>query len=320
MLGCLNLCLDAILFLVNHGANFEKRNIFGSSVLHGAAFRGASDVFSLFLQLGIDPCLLQTGGISAVHLAMSKRALAPLILNQDFKVDDISPIPWSTILGFGFLPLMFHGQFQLYQRKFTAQRLLEISNLHPEKGWSPLCLMALREYTQAMDHILDLGAIIDYEGSPEGSALMLACTAGATPSVKLLVRRGASLCYETSGRQRRSALVAAAASSPLTHWLLVERFTDQPKICSSGATEGQEEDFKPWSGGAQADFLITGKDERNPSESSFDYYKRLMRIRHDMRGKVVPPAGRGKTRRPSRLTEIVETVRRHPEDMRSPRE
>ncbi|KAK8110140.1 uncharacterized protein PG998_006597, partial [Apiospora kogelbergensis] len=115
--------------------------------------------------------------------------------------------------------------------------------------------------------------------SPYGSALMLACAACAVPAVKLLVYRGASLYYETSAGQRRSALAAASASSSLTQWLLVTRFTEQPKLCSSAATDREEEACKPWSGSVKAEYLIMESDERNEDESSFDYCKRLMEIR-----------------------------------------
>ncbi|KAK8067374.1 hypothetical protein PG997_014121 [Apiospora hydei] len=311
--------LDAMAFLVNREADYQKTNINGESILHLAAEGRGLGGFSLSLMLGVDPHIKDIDGISAIHKASAREGLTATLVNHDLRLGDTDPIPWSPcVYLFGKFPL-FHIHFRLYQRKLGKVKLLRIANLHPGTGWSPLCLMTLRQDLRGMGHALDIGATIDHEGSSEGSALMVACTAGAFAAAKFLVRRGASICYVAPDGQSRSSLVAATASSSLAHWLLVDRFVEQPKICFSAAMEREEEAYKPWSGGTRAGYLIMGSDERDPSESSFDYYKRLMEIRRNMRGKVVPPADRGKASRPSRLIP-VETIRRHPEDMRSPRD
>ncbi|KAK8137409.1 hypothetical protein PG984_002902 [Apiospora sp. TS-2023a] len=318
--ACRYSSLKALLFLVSKGADYQRTNIAGRSVLHIAAVEEFTEKFCYFLQLGVDPHLPSVSGTSAVHIAMTWQKFTATLVNCDLGLSNTGPIPWADFAKENeAYPLFLLDNFRLYQRKLRHLDLLRIANLQPSTCWSPLCLMTLETDIKAMGRILDLGAVIDHEGSPEGSALILACTAGALSPTRFLVRRGASLCYSTPDGHRRSALAAAEASSSITKWLLVERFIEQPKICPLAATERGEEAFKPWSGGGQVEFLIKGKNERDPRESSFDYYKRLMKIRRYMRGKVVPPSDRGKTRRPSKLNP-VETVRLHPEDMRSPRE
>ena len=313
--SCRNLSLDVMRFLLHHGVDYQTLNVYGESVLDAALDVGSVEKFILFLSLGIDPHHQDIYGVSAIHIAMSDETFTASILNHDLKLSETAPIPWQDC-GYR-THILFDNHFRMYQRKIGQNSLLRIANLQPEKCWSPLCRMTLHGNIQAMSHIIDLGAVIDHEGSPYGSALMVACTTGDVSMVRLLVRRGASLYYETSAGQRRSALAAASASSSLTQWLLVTRFTEQPKLCSSAAKDGEEEACKPWSGSVKAEYLIMESDERNEDESSFDYCKRLMEIRRSMRGKVVPIADGGRTCRPSRLIP-VETVRRHPQDKRAP--
>ncbi|KAK8007952.1 hypothetical protein PG991_010503 [Apiospora marii] len=316
MVGCRHLPLEAISFLVSKGADYQKTNIMGRSVLHIAAEDGYLEEFSFFLRLGVDPHLPDASDTLAIYLAMAGEMFTATLVNQDIGLSDLSPIPWKYLARKDEPYPLFNKHFRLYQRKLEKIDLLRIANLQPNTGWSPLCLTALEGNTEAIGRILDLGAMLDHEGSPEGSALMLACTAGAFSAAKLLVRRGASLFYTSPNGQHRSAMVAAGASPNMTHWLLVGRFIEQPKLCTPKTMEG-EEAYKPWSGSIKAEYLIMGNLERDPRESSFDYYKRLMRIRDLMRGQVVPPSQKGRTCRQSRLIP-VEKVRRHPDDIRSP--
>jgi hypothetical protein len=93
----------------------------------------------------------------------------------------------------------------------------------------------------------------------------------------------------------------------ITHWLLVGRFTEQQQITQphpdSEVLENERSGaVKNWSGFVKAEFVITGVHERQPSESSREYFVRLKDLQRSMRGKQVPPmiAGR-RTCRPSRL-------------------
>jgi hypothetical protein len=174
----------------------------------------------------------------------------------------------------------------------------------------------------AVQNLLHLGACLDSEGSPAGSALMVACAERQLKAVKLLVRHGASLSYTSGTQGQRVSCLASAQKYPeITHWLLVGRFTEQPKIATKQPSPDSEDTttIKPWSGSAKAEFIITSANERDPSESSQKYFARLQRLRRDMRGKQIPdPVPGRRTCRPSRLVPW-ETVRVHPDDKRAPR-
>lgn len=315
--ACDSLPLDVITFLKSQGADCTETNLWYRSTLHNAAWKPHPELFSMLVRSGVSPHRLNDEAVSPVHLAMAYGGLTAFILNHEIALNDTHPTPW-TALGTGSGKFLSR-EFKRYLRRLGKHDLRRITNLYPEDAWSPLCRFALSGDIEVLENLLELDAAIDHEGSPKGSALMFACASGIVASVKFLVRKGASLCYQAPNGQYRSALAAAKASASITHWLLVGRFTEQPKIGPPGPAGQAEEATKCWSGGAKAEFLITGDFERYSDESSLEYYLRLMEIKEGMRGQVVPPAGNRKTSRPSRLIP-VETVRRHTEDKRAPQE
>jgi hypothetical protein len=118
-----------------------------------------------------------------------------------------------------------------------------------------------------------------------------------------------------------SCLKAAQGSANITHWLLVGRFTEQKKIAQNPEIleSGRGDAIKHWAGITKADLVITGHHERQPSESSYQYFVRLQQIRREMRGRQVPRASSGRrTCRPSRLVP-EETVHISPDDKRVPK-
>ncbi|KAL8686200.1 MAG: hypothetical protein Q9218_007275 [Villophora microphyllina] len=80
----------------------------------------------------------------------------------------------------------------------------------------------------AITTLLDAGADIDQEGGDHGTALMGACAAGRLTAVKLLVAKGAKICYEKEHRTI-SAIDAAKNFPEIVRWLLVGRFTQGPR-------------------------------------------------------------------------------------------
>ncbi len=310
--------------LMEAGADFTAADYDGWTTLHHAAVTSSPAIFAKVCGMGADLHSEDNCGILPLHLAMELDNFTSLLVNIDCRMELSPPFPWRVLAGHDQIAWICKG-FKLYKKRFGETLLRHITNMQP-KGhlvWSPLCRMSVEGNTTVMANLLELGACVDYEGSPDGSALMAACANGQLESVKLLVRRGASLSYVrgTQG-QHVSCLRCARGSSEITHWLLVGRFTDQPKLTASQASPDPESStavVKAWSGPAKAELIITGLHEREPTESSREYFVRLQRLRRDMRGTQVPSAVPGrKTCRPSRLVPW-ETVRVHPDDKRLPR-
>ena len=101
------------------------------------------------------------------------------------------------------------------------------------EGGTPLyaaCTLASPRWEEAaILMLLNVGADLELEGGDHGTPLMEACAAGSFVAVKLLVSKGAKICYMKEGR-RVSALDAARHFSRIVRWLLVGRFTEGPKV------------------------------------------------------------------------------------------
>jgi len=83
-----------------------------------------------------------------------------------------------------------------------------------------------------------VGAELEHEGEDHGTPLMGTCAAGCLPVVKLLVSRGANLCYTKDG-EAFSAFCAGKHFPEIRRWLLVGRYTEGPRLLAdSGSVQG----------------------------------------------------------------------------------
>ncbi|KAI1178872.1 hypothetical protein F4777DRAFT_586373 [Nemania sp. FL0916] len=161
-------------------------------------------------------------------------------------------------------------------------------NVHPEQGISPLCQAAAVDALEVIDHCLEMGASIDFDGSSYGSALMAACANCRLKAVKHLVRHGASIVYHGEFGIT-SAIKAADGHAKITAWLLVGQFTEQTKLeYSSPQDPTIAPSIRPWSGIQEWPMKLTGYDEREPDEPLVEYVGRLAEIRDWMRGRMLP--------------------------------
>lgn len=272
-------------------------------------------ILATLTQRGQDVHALDCYGWSALHLAAVKPQFTSYLLNTDIRLDDSKGIPWVWTVSpkdsefFGFL--------RLARRKYRPEVLEPFLNLSPSNAWSPLCMAATCDSLSVMDNLLGIGAQLDSDGCPLGSALMVACEYGRKSSVIFLTRRGAALSYSgPSGF--RSAYIAAQKFPDILSWLLVDRFTDQAKLpaaatVSDGLGDGDLHDVSyTWRGPIQAELVITGAMERRPRESLREYWARLMRVKKAWRGKVVPQSPGRRTTQDLNLWP-KEYVRIHPD-------
>ncbi|GAB1317153.1 hypothetical protein MFIFM68171_07363 [Madurella fahalii] len=312
---------ELVRYLVEAGANHTAVDMCGWSALHYSARTETLKTFADLTCRGVSVYLQDQRGVSAIHDVMSEDLCAAWLLNSDIRMELVPSFPWWRIET----PCLswITTQFRFYRRRFGRAALQQIANMQPQsRFWSPLCTMSGYGNTMGIENLVELGASLDYEGSPDGTALMVACATHQLESVRLLVQKGASLSYisnrpETRGRLM-SCLAAARGSAKITNWLLVGRFTEQPKITQRPhnpemSTHGSR------AGIAKAELVIAGLHERQPSESSRNYFIRLQQIRQDMRGKQLVRTPNGlRTCRPSRLVP-EETVHISPDDQRVPR-
>ncbi|KAI1079048.1 ankyrin [Whalleya microplaca] len=278
---------------------------------------GHREVFVNLHNLGLDAHSEVSGGLQAMHSAMYCSQFAAIILNGDYEIEKTKPVPWNAY-SFGYISFLT-TKFRLYRRRLPIHVFRTIINSEPDNSWSPLCGLASVGRLTAMENLLATGAILEFEGCPAGTALMIACEAGKLESVKLLLRRGAALSYH-GPKGFRTAFDETKTPKRILDWLLVTRFTDQAKLeeTSDNNPSIQPVQMQPWSGTTKAELVICGSLERRSMESAKEYWIRLMRAKTEWRGKFVPPMGGRRTARPSRLIPF-EPVRIHTEGYEVPR-
>lgn len=220
---------------------------------------------------------------SLMHFAISEEATSTLLLNTDVGLENAAPFPWE--LDFYKKPVLLGSMFKHFRRKLSTTDLARIAHLQPTSSWSPLCRAVTRSDLVIMENCLSLGARIDFEGSPHGSALIVAAACGNLGAVRLLVRAGARLSYD-SENGRRSAFTHCR-SKAVRHWLLVDRFTEQRGIAMEPHWSTGNE-VQLWSGTAVARLKLVGDRARCCYESSLEYAERLAGMRQEWRGKRIP--------------------------------
>jgi hypothetical protein len=129
-----------------------------------------------------------------------------------------------------------------------------------------------------------MGADIDYEGCPMGSAVMIASACGSLEAVQFLVRKEASVTYTFEGQFRSCYLLAGTES--VKKWLLVGRYQDTMALTAESETaSAKDESF--WSGYRQVMLVLYGKRAKGPNETDREYGKRIAKLKRSLRGKVV---------------------------------
>jgi hypothetical protein len=143
----------------------------------------------------------QMGGYCALtRLIDAGGAAFTFALNSGFSFDSADtlwPLLSKVNLAFKnpFGKILIH-----YDRRKVA---VDINTRHNPKALSnpttPLVYASARGDEHALDRFIAHGALINREGTREGTPLMVACTYGRLPIVKTLVRLGAIFAYSKNG-------------------------------------------------------------------------------------------------------------------------
>ncbi|KAJ3459740.1 hypothetical protein MRS44_015813 [Fusarium solani] len=204
--------------------------------------------------------------------------LPSYLLNSEVSLEALQPFPWHW-LGRHFAIGFLDTTFKQFRRRFGDSALKRWLNLQPDRGWSPLCRAASQGSIKIMENCLDMGADLDFEGCPLGSALMIASACGRLEAVRLLVRSGATVTY--NGKIGPINVFSVARSRKVKSWLLVGRFNDRLRLhaADEASTRHSNTQVSCWSGIVQARFKLVGWTARHGEESAFDYARRLCQIK-----------------------------------------
>ncbi|KAJ3577762.1 hypothetical protein NPX13_g2797 [Xylaria arbuscula] len=299
-------------------ADMVNRPQNGTTPLHKAAWKGDLNMVKILLEAGADVDMLDSYNYTAIQLTNEPHIITELVAagSKSGWLDPVS-FEWAMTghnyiargcLSF-FMKLtgsdwiqcsrnlssIFYPEnesidpkllFQLLQHGADLNRRL--MNLHPDRGISPLCRAAAVDSLSVIDHCLEMGASIDFDGSSYGSALMAACANCRFEAVQYLVRRGASIVYYGE-LGLTSAIKMANGHKKIIQWLLVGQFTEQAKLEYNKLQDPNDDlPLRCWSGIQETSMRLTGDQERQPDESLESYVFRLSEIHRDMRGRALP--------------------------------
>lgn len=284
---------EMIDILVLNGADPNMRLWNGRSLLCLCTTR---KIFQHLLSLGLDPLAGNLEGQPDVHYCLTSDDVDFFILQTSLihTYHHREPIALAIfkdgILAIGsLLPKMV--------RVLGKESVKSMIDTEPAHTRSPLCMAAISGALDIIDVLIDIGADLEFEGHPIGTALMTASASGELSAVRHLVRRGAKIHYVSNRIQtisdlfnkssHRSAVALAERHPDIIRWFLVNRYTEQLKIQSSSGGIGSEEPLRPWSGVRKLEYPLVGDRARQPYNSSIGYLRYLYKVKRSLRGKVL---------------------------------
>ncbi|KAI1735311.1 ankyrin repeat-containing domain protein [Xylaria scruposa] len=275
--------LPIIQVLLQQEVNLLHPDWLGRNELHFLAEMGtaAFGIFPLLVKKGLNPLSADIDGFCPVHflllddhghirtnlLSRIRRLYHPHSMNPR-----LHTIRSTKVMYLLDLPRVVHKP--QFQNSFQVAR-----KLRRQYRRSLLCEASFWGFVSVVEILLSCGVDVEFEGSPEGTALLAACANGSLGTVKCLVRHGAKLSYaSTATNQYRSAVTAAAAHENVLNWIMVGRFYDQLQIASQPfwGTQTEKVKSKPV---PTTYVLLKGRMKRSKRESSLEYCVRLDSIR-----------------------------------------
>lgn len=248
-------------------------------------FSASSDNIRFLEQDGVNFICEDSSGRSLMHCVICSAKCTGIVL-RDLDIENTTAFPWHldwiSLVDMAFLT----SKFTLLRRRLPSETFRRILNLEPQRGWSPLCRAAALDLVNVIENCLSMGAAIDFEGAPLGSALMVACACGSLKAAKCLVQHGAAISY-TGPSGGFTCAFAKTRSAAVRAWLLVGSFTDKVSITETGfwsRETGCPMELRQWSGIVQARRVLVGRPQMWDGESSIMYAERLGKWKKGMSG------------------------------------
>jgi ankyrin repeat protein len=264
-------------------------DLFDQSILHQAVYsesKSCAVVVSHLLSLGCSPYLKDSYNKTPFEIGLwrskGQNGVSSLMLNWDIDLEVCA----------GILPELSLSKISNSTMKRLLKRLpgtrvsTEIDKVSPYgRRGTLLAQAAIIDAPKLLEILIRAGATIDREGSPGGTALLVACTGGRFSSVRYLIRAGANIFGARNGATV-SAIQAAKSFPNIVQWLLVERHIDQRKIGWSSCGAIDQESFK-WSGPISVEVPTLGLYSPMHGASSFEKAVDLSQLRKRLEGCVV---------------------------------
>jgi ankyrin repeat protein len=278
--------VELLKILVSNGTSLSHCDQWGWSILHYAG-RHSPEAFSALLVSGCDPYQRDTVGYTPIEVAIRWPTVRLLCLNSnlDFNRGIIHIGDLGTSTEKGHMPLSI---LKLLLKRLPAYRISREVNAVPSRQnfkETMLVVAARLDNLRTMDSLIEMGAELELEGGLYGTPLLTACNQGLLSSVRYLIRRGAKIFSRKNGEEQ-SAIQAAKLFPEIIQWLLVDRHTEQSKLCWLPAATTEKE-ISNWSGPLTVEVPIAGLYSPTGGASSFERAKDLAELRRYLQGRVV---------------------------------
>lgn len=235
--------LNSLKALVEAGADLAVRDERHRTLLHRSIMYTAYAV-ALYIMTETTGYKLQSedaGGESVLMymLRYGRPLLTTFLLNSELDPDAFHSGKYNVLTAATVNPNFPPKMLRVLLRRLPNGLLPTLLAHRSLVEGTPLytaCISAPRSsQNERIQILLDAGADIEHEGGDHGTALMGACAAGRLSVVKLLVMKGANICYLKEG-EVYSAFQKAKYFPEIRQWLLVGRYTDGPRLLTDGSS------------------------------------------------------------------------------------
>lgn len=249
---------------------------------------GSVEVFQYLLSQGLRQSDFKIADISLIAIRTAAHEFSAFIFNSGLLRQAT-----QGQLSVAFLSAFEEHKFPILKRLYhtvSNDFFAVLLNRTMYGGPSALCAAASRNAGTMVEHLIAMGAEIDFEGSPYGSPLMTACALGCFDVVRRLVRLGAALCYVNEDGLLRNAVTLSLGHQELLRWFLVERHVEQRKI--DGQPEQCTRQQVPWSGPRAFKLALPTYVKRDFGESRWSHLRRLQKWKQGLLGATLAESRR----------------------------
>jgi len=260
--------------LMKLGCNPRIADCHGQTALHHAAQQPNIEVFSKLLNAGWDPYQLDNENRSSVYYALSQRSLDTFVyaycfdlshlcsVHDGFQMPALPPGMWTLRQFLGYASATVRCQYMTWSSARILPSLIHYATTESQIG---------------LDVCIKAGADLEVKRHNGDTAVIAACRVGSFTTVAYLVRRGVKLEYEHQGRAI-NVYLAASERPEILKWLLVNRWTDQPKLASEPANSEEHTRHRAWTGVRTVRIPLRGDYTRPKGSSLLEHAEYLHRV------------------------------------------
>lgn len=243
MMTALSNDLNSLKALVEAGADLAVRDVYDHTLLHCIIYKDAYAA-ALYIMTETTGYKLQSENahgesVMVYMLQYGHPRLTTFLLNSELDPDAFYPgkcnVLTAATRNVNFPPKMLRALLRRLPNGLLPTLLTHRSPFGGTPLYAACTAAPPSSRNEGIQILLDAGADMELEGGNHGTALMGACAAGRLSVVKLLVMKGANICYSKDG-QVYSAFQTAKHFPEIRQWLLVGRYTDGPGLLTDGSS------------------------------------------------------------------------------------